>query len=365
MGRQYYTDIITPNLDTDMAVEVVVVTHNAKEHLLRCIRSVRENTTGKYMLKVVDNASSDGTRGLFEGAGRIKGVEYVRYGENLGFSKAANIALEEAKSDTVALLDDDVEVGKGWLRSLVSRLREDEVGISGPKVLNPDGTIQCAEVGYMGTHMMGRNEYDRGHRDYRKECDGLIGPCWVMRKAVYEEGVRFDEDMYPCQGEDVDYCLNARRRGWKIIYDGRASVIHHNLLRDMGNLRRNNRVFAERWAPVRESGGFKDSHPVDNAYIEAINSLEKDPQRTLRIFREIDESIPSYVPAAFYAQAYIVLGEKEQAAKWLEKAATDMKPGFRIMHMLVKALYDCGRNDEAKRYADQLLQEFSVYNKKK
>jgi len=54
----------------------------------------------------------------------------------------------------------------------------------------------------------------------------VIGFCMVFKKSLFDEIGEFDESLWPCSGEEIDFCFRAVEKGHKIgvAYD---VYIHH------------------------------------------------------------------------------------------------------------------------------------------
>src|SRR5438128_3903924 len=103
-------------------VSVVIPSWNGAEHLRHCLDSLRQVDYPEDGLEVivVDNGSTDGSRGLLES--EYPWVRLVSLEENLGFAAACNEGARAATSDCVAFLNNDMRVEPHWLRGLVSGL---------------------------------------------------------------------------------------------------------------------------------------------------------------------------------------------------------------------------------------------------
>src|SRR5262249_48179984 len=90
---------------------------------------------------VVDNASQDGSSEMIQT--RFSNVKLIRSEENLGFAKGNNVAIRQSKGRYIALVNPDVIVLPGCLDALADFLDQNpRVGNVGPRVLNPDMTLQ-------------------------------------------------------------------------------------------------------------------------------------------------------------------------------------------------------------------------------
>ncbi|HEY4729808.1 MAG TPA: glycosyltransferase, partial [Myxococcales bacterium] len=106
-------------------VHAVVVSWNGAHLLGDCLAALREqDAQARMRLVVVDNASTDGTAELL--AREFPEVEHLRLADNFGYGRANNEALRralDAGAEFVALVNNDVEVERSWLGSLLEAAR--------------------------------------------------------------------------------------------------------------------------------------------------------------------------------------------------------------------------------------------------
>ena len=125
-----------------MDLSIVIVGWNAKHYLELCLQSLADAPPRRSMeVLVVDNASSDGSAEMIEA--RFPDVKVIKSPENLGFSRGNNLGIRQCKGRYIALVNPDVIVFPGCLDGLADFLDENpKVGNVGPRVLNPDLTMQ-------------------------------------------------------------------------------------------------------------------------------------------------------------------------------------------------------------------------------
>ena len=124
-------------------VRVIIVSWNAKADLHACLASIPGSTAYPQGVEVVvvDNASSDGSPEMVRT--NFPGVELRETGANLGFSGGNNAALADNRCDYVFLLNSDAMLPVGGLDTLLAWAdATPDAGLIGPKVINPDGTLQ-------------------------------------------------------------------------------------------------------------------------------------------------------------------------------------------------------------------------------
>lgn len=123
----------------ERAWTLVTVTYNSADTLARYWQSERPD---QVVWIVVDNASSDETVRVAQELG----AHVVPLDTNLGFSKANNIGLAEARSKYIAFVNPDVTVDYASLNTMSRMLDEQEVLLA-PQLMNPDGSRQPSARG--------------------------------------------------------------------------------------------------------------------------------------------------------------------------------------------------------------------------
>jgi GT2 family glycosyltransferase len=225
-------------------LSICIVTFRARDFLGECLRSiVRQTQQVSYEIIVVDNGSQDGTA---EMARRdYPSVVLIENQGNLGFSKPVNQAIRISQGAYILLVNPDTLLRENTFGKLHHFMQSQPgVGIVGPKVLNPDGTLQrpCrrseARPWDVFTYFLGladRYTYDKrfsgyfmGYMDEDSihEVHGVSGSCMMVRRAVINQIGLFDEKFFAYQ-EDADYCLRARAAGWKVFYYPEAKITHY------------------------------------------------------------------------------------------------------------------------------------------
>ena len=121
-------------------ISIVIVNYNVKEHITNLLHSVRQAKKGlNLQIIVIDNASSDGSQDFIQR--HFPEVSYVRNEENLGFGKANNQGIARAKGTYTLLLNPDTLLEEDTLVTLKRYMDEHpQTGLSGCKILNPDGS---------------------------------------------------------------------------------------------------------------------------------------------------------------------------------------------------------------------------------
>lgn len=219
----------------------VIVNYNAGEHLAACVRSVlADDTAGIPEVVVVDNGSTD--RSLEALAPLQPAVAIVHAGGNVGLAAGANLGIAATRAPIVAVLNPDTELRRGSAAALVGRLvRDAELGVVGPRIDNPDGTIypsarhEPGAIDSIGHALLGaicpHNRFTRRYRELdadpavARDVDWLSGAAMWFRRGALDAVGGWDERYFMFM-EDVDVCRRLRAAGWRVGYEPGGSVMH-------------------------------------------------------------------------------------------------------------------------------------------
>jgi N-acetylglucosaminyl-diphospho-decaprenol L-rhamnosyltransferase len=240
-------------------VSVVVVTWNALPWLEQCLESVR----GRDVV-VVDNGSSDDTVAFVRE--RYPDVRVIEQG-NKGMGGGNNAGMRATDGRYYFLLNSDAwVVGDGLDRLVEFAEAHPEAAVVGPKLMNPDGTLQRSARGEptlwrlateyffirkLAPRSRVLNPLYRGDfaHDHAEEVDWLYGPALLVRREAADAVGLFDEDFFMFS-EEVDWMTRFRRAGWKVLFFPGTEVVHvggasHGGRMYVENLRSHLRWFAK------------------------------------------------------------------------------------------------------------------------
>jgi glucosyl-dolichyl phosphate glucuronosyltransferase len=125
-------------------ISIAIATYNRANELNRTLRGLETLSLGDdltFEVLVIDNNSNDATRSVAEEfESRLPGPLRYIHEARQGLSHARNRAIEEARSEIVAFLDDDVEVDPRWLIGLASAFASgDAAAVGGRAYLSYPG----------------------------------------------------------------------------------------------------------------------------------------------------------------------------------------------------------------------------------
>ena len=221
-----------------MKLSVVIVSYNVSHYLLQCLDSLQRALRGiDGEVIVVDNHSRDNSVALVHQAHpEVKVIENLH---NLGFSKANNIALRQAKGEYALLLNPDTIVADNTIRDCIAFLDlHPDAGAAGVMMLNADGTVAPESRRGVPTpltsfyklsglcRMFPRSprfgRYYLGHLPWQtpQQIDIVSGAFCMLRRSVLDKVGLLDED-YFMYGEDIDLSYRILKQGatnWYLPY---------------------------------------------------------------------------------------------------------------------------------------------------
>jgi GT2 family glycosyltransferase len=227
-------------------LSAILVNYNAGDELRRALQSIAEEMRGRpWEAFVVDNASIDGSGAI--ASEFAPQATMVANDKNVGFARAVNQGLARACADHVLIMNPDCRLVAGAVDTLIAEIgRHDACAIVGPRILNPDGSVQGSARGDpdMLTGLFGRTAFlgrllpklaiarrnvvsDAAIRSGHDSVvvDWLSGACMLARRDALLRVNGFDE-RYFLYWEDADLCRRLRQAGYHVRYVPGATAVH-------------------------------------------------------------------------------------------------------------------------------------------
>ncbi len=210
-------------------VVIIILNWNGKELLKDCLSSLfRLTNYPDYKVIVVDNGSTDDSIEFVKK--NFHQVDVLALDKNYGYPKGNNVgikyALEKYNPEYVLLLNNDTQIiQNNWLELLVESSEKYNAGIVGCKLIYPNRKIQHAgiNISFLSEHI-GRFEDEKKY-SFIKYMNAVTFACVLIKKEVIEKVGLLDEIFFAGH-EDLDYCFKARKNGFKILYNGKVTLIH-------------------------------------------------------------------------------------------------------------------------------------------
>lgn len=215
-------------------VAVIVLNWNGKALTLDCVKSLLELRAPNVETVVVDNASTDGSAEAVREAFGDR-VSVIVNDDNLGFAEGNNVGIRyalERGADFVLLLNNDTVVDADLIDCMLRPFDgAADIGVTGPKIYYYTPRDQIWFAGgevflWRGvSRHIGIREKDRGQFDQRRDVDYVTGCALMAKREVFESAGSLDPS-YVAYYEDVDFCMRARRAGFRIVYVPDGKVWH-------------------------------------------------------------------------------------------------------------------------------------------
>lgn len=227
-----------------MELSVIIVNYNVKYFLENTIRSLKDTVKNiDYEIIIVDNASRDGSRDHI--LSKFSDVKYIYNNSNLGFATANNQGLKISSGKFILILNPDTIVKENSVNLLVDYMKKNEkTGLVTCKIIGPEGTLDASchrsfpTIWNSFCHLSGLGRLFHGSKlfasynllyledDRIAEVDAVSGSFMLLRREIIEEGIMMPEE-YFMYGEDIDFCYQIKKSGYKIEYVPIAEIIHY------------------------------------------------------------------------------------------------------------------------------------------
>ncbi len=231
-----------------MKLGIVILNYKNYQETFNCVDSIKSTAIGlSYKIYIVDNCSPNESKE--ELSKKYLGdelVEFILNDVNGGFSAGNNVGLKKAVldgCDAVLCTNPDVIFKNNAIGIMLdSLLKNEKIGVVGPKVYKKDGTIQNANKGELTplTFVVRRRAYrfldwlklekKYTYKDYdysKPMCPkGMVsGCCFMIKSSVLKEVDYLDENVFLYHEEDI-LGAKLRKRGYVVMLDPSAEIIH-------------------------------------------------------------------------------------------------------------------------------------------
>ncbi len=228
-------------MNSSILLSIIIVNYETPDYTLDCIRSIYKNPPSyPYEIILVDNGSRDGSLELIRK--EAPEVVAIETGSNLGFSKANNLGINNARGEFILLLNSDTKILDNSIDRMVDSLQEQpEVGAVGARQLDGKGKLQLSwgafptfvsEIYRKLLHYR-LSINDLKIRDYLEEkfsgtseVDWVSGSCLMTRKQTLHEAGLLDQNFF-MYFEDIDLCRRIQDAGWRILYNSDITIVHY------------------------------------------------------------------------------------------------------------------------------------------
>ncbi|BBD09294.1 glycosyltransferase family 2 protein [Desulfovibrio ferrophilus] len=223
---------------------IYLYTWNKATIFEQTLDSLSKTRLGNAKIKVLINGCTDRSLEVAKAA-REKfpnnDFEIIETPINIGAPAARNWLINHGdtwESDYVAFLDDDVTIQEDWLDHFLTVMESDSgIGVVGAKIVAPGSPVKLQYLFRhvdVATETMLKmslespiGEYDTGLYNIVREARSVMGCQHMFRVDALKQVPQFDIQFSPSQVDDIEHDLMLCLKGFKIMYTGHVSCIHH------------------------------------------------------------------------------------------------------------------------------------------
>jgi N-acetylglucosaminyl-diphospho-decaprenol L-rhamnosyltransferase len=215
-----------------LKLSIIIVNYHVKKELFNCITSIL-NSAQDVLLEIIVVDNDEKKIIKKELLKKFPKVNYIESPKNLGYGAGNNLGAKQARGDFLFILNPDTEIIEGNISTLIDFLRNNKkIGLVAPllidknnnpyelqgtKELTPKRAIFSLSI---LSKIFPKNKIYNDYYNYSwnksksKEVDIVPGTAFIIKKLLFEEIGRFDEN-YFLYFEEFDLCRRLRKKGYK------------------------------------------------------------------------------------------------------------------------------------------------------
>lgn len=290
---------------TQRKATLIVLAWNRWDLTKRCLDTLAATDLSGAEVIVVDNGSTDETP---EELQNYPWLRVLRNDTNLGYVRGNNVGIAAADQESdVVLLNNDLEFMQGdWLQRLRACAHSaDDVGVVGCRLRLPDGRLLHAGAYILPDTLWGQQigslQKDIGQYTSTRDAEAVVFACVYIKREVVRAIGPLSEHFHS-YFEDIDYCFQAREKGFRTLLCGDVTIIHH----EHGSTKGNTPEFMRIFQKSRETFRKKWSHAVESRYTREVfwQSIMNFPSGYAMSCREILRALDSRGTRMIYRYVY-------------------------------------------------------------
>lgn len=216
-------------------ISIIIPIYNAYDDVKKCIESVLRNSAKEYELILINDCSTDERiNDLMKKYGQLPNITCIENNINLGFVATVNIGLKQTKNDVIILNSDTITTPR-WLEKLkIAAYSDDKIATVTP-FSNNAGAFSAPHIGQrnlipseLTIDSMANIVEKTSNHEYMRVPTGN-GFCMFIKQLAIEDIGYFDEDTFKRgYGEETDFCMRLKQRGWENVLDDSTYIFHNN-----------------------------------------------------------------------------------------------------------------------------------------
>src|SRR3989344_5560110 len=227
-----------------MEISIIINNYKTRGLLKQCLKGIYLYPPSvEYEVIVVDNNSRDGSVEMVKA--KFPQVRLIEAKKNLGHHQGNNLGIKNSSGRYILILNTDIALLDNSIDKIY-RFMEDhpESALVGPKLKNPDGSIQMSALRFPGKLVpiyrrtfLGQLPFAKKEIDYylmkdfnhalTRPVDWILGACAMVRRSAIDKVGLMDEDLFLYFG-DVAWCKKFWQAGYKVYYFVEANIVHYH-----------------------------------------------------------------------------------------------------------------------------------------
>lgn len=261
-------------------VDVIIPVYEGYQEVRACIESVlAASNMCEHRVMVIDDASpSKSIKAYLRELAAAGRIDLLVNEKNQGFVETVNRGMQSSPESDVVLLNSDTVVANDWLdrlqcaaaaedsRATVTPFSNNAEICSFPRICVDNslpGDMSPRQIDQVLSGALGGESI---------EIPTAVGFCMYIKRSCLEDVGYFDAELFQLgYGEENDFCLRARRKGWKHVLAADCFVYHAGAV----SFSSRKRLLIERAMQILDS-----KYPGYHA--EVASHIEADPAKALR-----------------------------------------------------------------------------------
>lgn len=224
-----------------MDVSIILVNYNTKDLTRNCLKSIYEKVSGlEFEVWVTDNGSIDGSCEMIKN--EFPQVNLIEAGENLGFGRANNLAIQQSNAKYVLLLNTDTVLINNAPKIFFDFMEQNpKAAVCGGNLYNENnehvhsyGHLPTLKEKCINTFQLTafyprikQKIRDKGNNENNefKQVDQIIGADMFVRKSVFDEVGYFDPEFF-LYFEESELQFRIKQEGWHAYILPDAEIYH-------------------------------------------------------------------------------------------------------------------------------------------
>ena len=199
-------------------ISIYISVYNGEKTIVKAINSILKQTMRPSKILVINDGSNDKTLEKLRSFG--KKISIIN-NKNKGLSFSRNLALKTLKTKFIACIDADVELEKNWIKKMYKRINKNDVHWVGGKLIekyieNKFNFWRSIRIGQQW------GEKDLLNPPFIFGCNNMLNKEVLKKNCFY----RNDRKYFKTNGEDTEYSLLLKSKGYNLFYISKATCNH-------------------------------------------------------------------------------------------------------------------------------------------